>query len=407
MSSVVITLGIVSMLTDISSESTAAILPLYITGALGLSTIAYGFIDGLYQGVSALVRIAGGWAADRGDHPKWVAFAGYGLSAVARIGLLFATGFASIIAVVTADRLGKGLRTAPRDALISAASQRQSIGRAFGTHRMLDTIGAAAGPLLAFVILLLIPDGYHTVFLVSLAFAVLGVVLLVVLVPNLRPQARRRAGRGGAQGTESSPVERRVRLRLLADPRLRRVLVVAGILGLVTIGDGFIYLLLQSRDGFAALWFPLLYVGTNIAFLLLAIPCGRLADRLGSGRVFVMGHLALLGAYLCAAAPSLGAVTTIFCLLLLGAFYASTDGVLAALAAVNTPVAARATGIAAAQTVVALTRLVASVGFGVLWFAVGQSIAVLIVASALAVAIVVAGVLVRGIASTAEGSEGL
>src|SRR5665647_3123100 len=83
-SSVIVTLGVVSLLTDISSESVAAVLPLYLTTALGLSTIAYGFIDGLMQGASALVRVAGGWAADRGDRPKWVAFVGYGLSALTR-----------------------------------------------------------------------------------------------------------------------------------------------------------------------------------------------------------------------------------------------------------------------------------------------------------------------------------
>jgi len=97
-SSVVVSLGVVSLLTDISSESVAAILPLYVTAALGLSTIAYGFIDGLMQGATALVRIAGGWAADRGDHPKWVAFAGYGLSALTRAGLLVAGGFAAVTA---------------------------------------------------------------------------------------------------------------------------------------------------------------------------------------------------------------------------------------------------------------------------------------------------------------------
>ena len=90
-SSVVITLGIVSMLTDVSSESVSAILPLYITSVIGLSTVAYGFLDGLYQGVSAFVRIGAGWVADRGGQPKWVAVFGYGLSALARVGLLFAT----------------------------------------------------------------------------------------------------------------------------------------------------------------------------------------------------------------------------------------------------------------------------------------------------------------------------
>ena len=385
-SSVVITLGIVSMLTDVSSESVSAILPLYITGVIGLSTVAYGFLDGIYQGISALVRIAAGWAADRGGQPKWIAFFGYGLSAVARIGLLFATGFAALTAVITVDRLGKGIRTAPRDALISASSDVGNLGRSFGTHRMLDTIGAALGPLIAFVILFLIPDGYSTVFVVSLAFALIGVALLGLVVPNIRPTAR---------PTEERPSAPRFRWKQLTDPRLRRLLVAAGLLGLLTIGDGFLYLLLQTRGAFAAEWFPLLYVGTNLTFLALAIPAGRLADRVGRARVFVVGHLALLAAYVVAALPANGAPLTIACLLLLGVFYAATDGILAALASQFTPPEARATGIAAAQTVVALARLIASTTFGLLWFLYGSQTAVIGVAVALALVIPIVALLLR------------
>ncbi|MFB6612136.1 MFS transporter [Agromyces sp. NPDC056379] len=386
-SSVVIALGIVSMFTDISSEATAAILPLYITGVIGLSTVAYGFIDGLYQGVSAVVRIAAGYAADRGDQPKWVAMFGYGISAIARVGLLFATGFAALTAVVVVDRLGKGARTAPRDALITASSEPSNLGRSFGVHRMLDTVGAAVGPLLAFVILLFIPDGYTTVFVVSLAFAVLGVIILGILVPNKRPRAE-----GAASGGAAAPF----RWKHLRDPRLTRLLVVAALFGTVTIGDGFVYLVLQSRGAFAAEWFPLFYVGTNIAFLALAVPFGRLADRFGSARIFVIGHVALLGTYVLAAVPVNGALITISCLVLLGAFYAATDGILAALASRCTPVAARASGIAAAQTVVAVTRLIASVGFGLLWFAIGRAEAVVVVAVILALIIPLAAWLLLG-----------
>jgi MFS family permease len=392
-SSVVIALGIVSLVTDISSESVAAVLPLYITGVIGLSTIAFGFIDGIYQGVSALVRIAGGWAADRGDQPKWIAFFGYAVSAIARIGLLFATSFAAITAVLAVDRLGKGVRTAPRDALVAASSAPGNLGRSFGVHRMLDTIGAALGPLIAFLILLAIPEGYSTVFVVSLAFAVIGVAVLGILVPNKRPRAER-----AAAGAPRMPF----RWKDLTDRRLRRLLVAAALLGLLTIGDGFIYLVLQSRDAFAAQWFPLLYVGTNLVFLSLAVPLGRLADRLGRPKVFVAGYLALLCAYLSAALPIAGIGVTLLCLLLLGTFYAATDGVLAALATQFTPAPSRASGIAAAQTVVALARLLASTGFGFLWFFAGRGPAVLIVAVALAVVIPVAGLLLR---TSTRGSD--
>lgn len=387
-SSVVVSLGVVSMLTDVSSESVAAILPLYITGVIGLSTVSYGFIDGLYQGISAFVRIAGGWAADRGDQPKWIAFFGYAVSAIARIGLLFASGFGTLVAVLAIDRLGKGVRTAPRDALITASSEPDQLGRSFGVHRMLDTVGAAVGPLLAFMILFFIPDGYSTIFVVSLAFAILGVAILGIIVPNTRPRAERAAGRRPAV---------RFRWRQLTDPRLRRLLLGAGLLGILTIGDGFIYLVLQSRGAFAAAWFPLLYVGTNLVFLLLAIPLGRLSDRFGRGRIFIIGHIALLAAYVSAALPATGALVTILCLALLGTFYAATDGILAALASQCVPEEARASGIAAAQTVVAVTRLVASTGFGLLWFSLGREGAMLVAASALAVVIPIVAVLLRGV----------
>lgn len=381
---VVLTLGFVSLLTDVSTESVAAILPLYLTVVLGLSPVAYGLVDGLHQGVSALVRLGGAWVADRTDRPKWVAFTGYAVSAVARAFLLLASGVTGVAAVVTADRVGKGIRTAPRDAMISSATPTEHLGRAFGVHRMLDTVGAALGPLIAFALLWLVPGGYTVVLVVSLAFAVVGVALLGLLAPDQRIRRE-----------HTGPTPPPFRTRDLADRRLRPLLVVAGLLGVLTIGDGFLYLALIERGGFAVTWFPLLYVGTNLAYMCLAIPLGRTADRVGRSRVYVVGHLALVCAYLCAVAPAPVSVTTIGTLLLLGTFYAATDGVIAALAGRLVPVQARASGIAAAQTVVAVARMVASAGFGVLWLALGVVPAMLLVALLLAAAVVAAGGQVR------------
>jgi MFS family permease len=382
LSPVILWLGVVSMFTDVSSESVSAVLPLYITGFLGLSAIAFGILDGINQGASAIVRIAAGWAADRSGHPKQIALAGYGLSMVARIGFLFAGGFWALTAIVTGDRIGKGIRTAPRDALITVSAQPEYLARHFGVHRMLDNIGAASGPLLAFFILMLIPNGYGTLFVVSLAFAVIGVAALALLVPNLK------TGNPAGPAPERRPGPVFVfRWSLLREPGLGRLLVASGLLGLLTVGDGFIYLVLQDRDSFAVQWFPLLYVGTNVVFLVLAIPLGKLADRWGKAKVFVAGHAALLLCYLLAAAPLGGLGPTLACLVLLGAFYAATDGVLAALASQLTPPDKLATGIGAAQTVVALSRMAASAGFGVLWFALGPSTAMVVVGSCLAVAV--------------------
>jgi MFS family permease len=386
LSPVILWLGIVSMATDISSESVSAILPLYVTGFLGLSTIAFGFIDGLNQGVSAVVRIAAGWASDRTGHPKRVAVAGYGLSMLARAGFLFAAGFWAITGIVTGDRIGKGIRTAPRDALISSAAQPEHLARSFGVHRMLDTVGAATGPLLAFLILLVIPNGFSAVFVVSLAFAVIGVAILVLVVPDRRtPRTAQRPDRA----------RRPFKWSQLKDAGLTRLLVTAGILALLTVGDGFIYLVLQARDSFAVQWFPLLYVGTNVVYLVLAVPLGRLADRWGRLRVFLGGHGALLACYLLAAVPFGGLGVTAACLVLLGVFYAATDGVLAALASQLVSPDKVATGIGAAQTVVALCRMAASAGFGILWFAVGASAAMTMAAVGLAAGLVAAAVLMR------------
>lgn len=369
----VVALGMVSLLTDVSSESVSAILPLYLTTVLGLSTVAYGVVDGLYQGVSALVRIAGGAVADRSGKPQRVALAGYGLSMVARVFLLFAGGIATVSAVVSADRVGKGLRTAPRDSMIAAASDPEQLGRAFGVHRALDTAGAAIGPLLAFVILWAIPNGYHTVLAVSLGFAVLGVAVLVLYVPK-------------DAGGVPRPPQARIRWRAAVTPGLLKLLGVAGVLGLLTVGDGFVYLALLHSTDFGAAWFPILYVGTNIVYLALAVPFGRLADRVGRPRVLVLGHLFLGGAYLAASNVN-GIASVLASLGLLGAFYAATDGTLAAVAAGSVPAELRTSGIACAQTVVAVARMGASVGFGVLWFAIGPQQALVLVAIGLAVAV--------------------
>ncbi len=379
----VLLLGIVSMLTDISSEMVNAILPIYLTAQVGLSILAYGFIDGIYQGVSALVRIAGGYAADSTDRPKWIATIGYGVSALSRIALLPAQGFLAITAVITADRLGKGLRTAPRDALIADASEPSMLGRAFGVHRALDTIGATLGPLVAFALLLAVPNGYSSIFVVSFAFAVIGFAVIVLFVPDRRT----RSGKPRLRFSEL--------LRTITSARLRGPLLASALLGLLTVGDGFLYLSLQQSNHLAAKYFPLLFIGTNAAYFLLAVPLGKLADRVGRARVLVGGHLALLAVYLIAGGPWGGMVPTIACLVLLGTFYAATDGVLPALVTRLVPEEARGSGIAAAQTVVALARFGASLGFGALWATTGQSQALLTVACLLVVALPAAAWLLR------------
>ncbi|MFF8531128.1 MFS transporter, partial [Streptomyces sp. NPDC015532] len=201
----VLALGTVSLITDVSSEMVTAVLPLYLVAGLGLSPLGFGLLDGIYNGFSALVRLAGGHLADRGGgRHKWVAGAGYALSALCKPLLLVAQTLTPIGLVLAADRTGKGLRTAPRDALISLSSGPETRGRAFGVHRAMDTAGALLGPLVAFLILRTTVDGYDAVFTVSFCVAVVGVLVLVLFVPG-GPAARATRTASGGGGPPPPP----------------------------------------------------------------------------------------------------------------------------------------------------------------------------------------------------------
>jgi MFS family permease len=381
-SPVVVTLGTVSLFTDLSSEMVVAVLPVYLTLVLGLSPLQYGLIDGLYQAVTAGVRIVGGLVADLTRRPKLVAVAGYGLSCVCKLFFLPAHSFAAIAGLVAIDRSGKGLRTAPRDAMIVAASEPASLGYSFGVHRAMDTAGALGGPLLAFGILALLVNGYHAIFVLSFSLAAIGVAALVLFVPAPRARAQARRGTLGQTLREFRALAR--------GGAYRRLLGVAALLSLTTISDGFVYLTLRDRVGIGAALFPLLFVGTSAAYLLLAIPLGRLADRIGRVRVFLGGHvMAVLGyVALWLLPPGPGLVAAV--LALVGVYYAATDGVLPALTAPIVPVAVRASGIAGVQTVMAVGGGISAALFGAVWAQLGQRTAVASFAIALAVAVVLA-----------------
>ena len=385
-SSTVLLLGTTSLLTDISSEMVSAVLPLYLVFVSGFSPLAFGVIDGIYQGGAALVRVAAGYAGDRWHRHKEVAVAGYGLSAVCRLALLTAgTALSTIGAIVLADRTGKGIRTAPRDAMISLSTPREQLGTAFGVHRAMDTTGAMIGPLLAFAILAAAPLAFHSLFLVSFCFALVGLAVLVLFVRN--PQ------RGAA--APERPASLRGAAGLLKRGRFRTLLLAGGALAVVTASDAFIYLALQQELDIDARWFPLLFVGTALVFMTLAVPLGRLADRVGRARVFVAGHLLLGLVYASLISPVLGGATLPLCLLALGTYYAATDGVLAAMGSALLPEELRGSGLALLGTSTNIAKLVASIAFGATWSLLGLGAAFTIFGCALAVALAFAAPVLR------------
>jgi MFS family permease len=352
----VLALGAVSLVTDVSSEMVSAVLPLYLVVGLGLGPVVYGVLDGLYTGATALLRLVGGYVADRVRRRKLIAGLGYGISAVAKAGLLAAgASVPALGAAIVADRAGKGLRTAPRDALITLSARPEDLGRAFGVHRAMDSAGAFAGPLVALAVLAFSGQAFDAVFVVSGLIAAIGVLVLALLV---------RDHRDGSPGTA---VDLRAAAGLLRLAPVRSLLFGAALLGLSTIGDGFVYLLLQRRENLATGWFPLLAVGTSLAYLLLAVPFGTLADKIGRTPVFLGGYAALAAVYLLLATSWGGLSALLTVLFLYGVFYAATDGVLMALAGPQLPAALRTTGLALIQTGQALAYLVSSVLFGLAW----------------------------------------
>ncbi|MFE1267036.1 MFS transporter [Streptomyces sp. NPDC058758] len=400
----VLALGTVSLVTDVSSEMVTAVLPLYLVLGLGLSPLQFGLLDGLTTGATALVRLLGGATADRGGRHKTVGGLGYALSAASRLGLLLAGGATGWIAgSLAADRLGKGVRTAPRDALITLHSPPEDLGRAFGTHRAMDTTGALLGPLAAFALLWATADAYDAVFAVSFCVGSFGVLLWLLLVPG-----RARPVRGAPPAAPRRPRARGGLLGAPRSPGYRRTVLCAGLLGAATVGDSFVYLLLQRRTGLDATWFPFLPLGAAAVFLLLAVPAGRLADRLGRRGPLLYGHGALLLAYGLLLAPLPDAAVLPGVLVLLGAFYAATDGVLMALTGPFLAEGRQAGGLALVQTVQALARVGAAVAFGALWTASGPETALVAALLALAVAVCCsARLLPRGLAAPAapEPSE--
>ena len=352
-------IGATSLLTDVSSEMVTSVLPLYVVLHLQMTPLAFGALDGLYQGVAAVVRMGSGVVADRFRHHKLVALIGYGLSAIAKAAYIAAgAAWPAFLAVVTADRLGKGIRTAPRDALIAASARPGETATAFGVHRAMDAAGATIGPLTAFGVLMLAPGRFDQVFIVSCAMAVVGVAALWLFVD----------APGGAWPGAAGTARPWVRtFEALTAPRFRAVLLSAGAVSVASVTDGLLYLVLQQQFAFDPARITLLFVGTPLCYFLLAGPCGVVADRIGTARLFVAGHLSLLAVYGLLWLGVTTAAGVAACLLCLGAYYAATDGILAAMAATVLPADDRATGLGLLATCTTAGRGLAAVAFGAAW----------------------------------------
>jgi len=381
-------LGLTSFLTDISSEMVNSVLPVYLVAYHHMSPFQYGAIDGVYNGLAVvIISLAAGLMADRLKRHKEVALMGYGLSAVCKL-LFFAAGgiWGWLIVVTGLDRLGKGIRTAPRDALISLNTPPQLMASAFAVHRALDAGGALLGPIVAFLLLAQLPGGFDVLWLASFLFALLGLASLWLYVPNPSESLLQVEG----------SISRKLLSSLFGSSRFTMLTVCGLLLAVGTVGDGFIYLILQKKGGTNSGFLPLYYVATATSYMLFSIPAGICADRIGRRPVFLSGY-ALLGLIyiLLLSLHVIGPATQVCCLLLLGMYYAGTEGVLMAMASAVIPAELRTSGLAVLVTAIALGKMGSSLLFGWFWDNYGVDFAIVAFVSILATALLAAGSLLR------------
>lgn len=360
---VIYALGLTSLLTDFSSEMVVTVMPLYLSSVLQLSPFLVGLYDGIFHAITALVRVVAAHSSDRFRAHKNVAATGYALSAMARVLLMAASlGLFWVYASALLDRLGKGIRTAPRDALIASVAPAGQMGLAFGIHRRLDAIGAMLGPLLAAGLLWWWPEDFTIIFILSALSALLGLFVFCRRVPRI--------GDSVYTPTKSSLSVNSAPTHPSAAPGKSLVLACIGIfiLNSVAVSDAMLYLALQSTSGFDAHYLPLLFVGASGVFMILAQPIGRWTDRAGTLPAIALGFAALVLNCLAVASGALeGMWALLLVAALMGVHYACTDGVIAMWVASRTPERSRTMALALIATAAGLGKLLSSTIFGALW----------------------------------------
>lgn len=352
-------LGLVSMLMDISSEMIHALLPLYLTVGLGVTALTVGIIEGIAEATAAITKVFSGALSDRIGRRKELAALGYGLAAITKPVFPLAPSVGWLIAARFIDRIGKGIRGAPRDALVADLAPEGRRGAAFGLRQSLDTIGAFIGPLAAIALMWVFANDFRAVFWVAVipAFLALGLILFAVKEPP-RPPGRRRV---------RNPLSR-AELGLLGGSYWA-VVAIAAIFTLARFSEAFL-ILMAEQAGLPLMLVPLVLVGMNIVYSLSAWPAGILSDRISRPALLMVGIALLILADL-ALAILPGLTGLALGVALWGLHMGLTQGLLAALVAETVPAELRGTAFGLFNLITGLALLLASVIAGGLWQAIG------------------------------------
>jgi MFS family permease len=350
--------GLVSFFMDVSSEMIYPLVPLFLANILGVNKSVIGLIEGIAESTASLLKVFSGWFSDRIGNRKWLMVTGYGISTLSRPIVALATGWHHVMGSRFMDRFGKGVRTAPRDAIIAESTDRAFLGRAFSFHRSLDTMGAVVGPALAFFFLGIFSNNYRTVFWLSMIPGAIAVLLIIFFIKEKKKALSAQSERP------------KLTLRHF-DWRFKFFVLIATIFAIGNSSD--VFLILRAQQiGIPTVMIPLVYLLFNLIYSLSAIPAGIAADIFGRKRVILLGFM--LFAVLYYGFAIAGNTTAIWVLFgFYGLFMGLTEGIQKAFLATIIPPDFKATAFGVYNTAVGLAMFPASLIGGWLWDHVSPS----------------------------------
>jgi len=344
--------GLVSFFMDVSSEMIYPLVPIFLANVLGANKSVIGLIEGIAESTASLLKIFSGWFSDRIGNRKWLMAAGYGISTLSRPFVALATGWQHVMGSRFIDRFGKGVRTAPRDAIIAESADRTHLGRAFGFHRAMDTMGAVVGPALAFFLLGILSNDYRKVFWLSMTPGVIAVLLIIFFITEKKKVV-------------AAHVDRPKLTMKHFDWKFKFFVAIATLFAIGNSSD--VFLILRAQQiGIPTVMIPVVYLLFNLVYSLSSIPAGIAADRFGRKRVILLGFILFAILYYgFAIAESITAIWFLFAFY--GLFMGLTEGIQKAFLATIIPQDFKATAFGVYTTAVGIAMFPASLIGGWLW----------------------------------------
>jgi len=344
--------GLVSFFMDVSSEMIYPLVPLFLANVLGVNKSMIGLIEGLAESTASLLKVFSGWFSDRIGQRKSLMLVGYAISTLSRPIMATATIWQQVLGSRFTDRLGKGIRTAPRDAIIAESVQESHLGRAFSFHRSMDTMGAVIGPAITIFLLGIFSNGYRLVFWLSMVPGVIAVILIILFIQEKKKQP--------------NPQTERPRLSFRHfNWRVKCFIVIAALFALGNSSDAFL-ILRAEQIGIPTVMIPAVYLLFNLVYSLSSIPAGMAADKFGKKRLILLGFVLFAGLYYgFAVAKNATAIWVLFALY--GLFMGLTEGIQKAFLATIIPPDFKATAFGVYAAAVGLAMLPASLIAGWLW----------------------------------------